>query len=602
MQTYGINKLETIVIGVEQDNIAHQVGIDMTDWLTENDRYTNFRVEVVNPDGYIYIAGNTELVGNVLVWTITDSDTTLPGKGKYQIVGMGEDGLRRTSYTAEIRIMRKIPGTASEETPDPAKPWTDKAQESALIAQEASISAENHMLEAQAAQEAAEAARDEAESHIATIKGYADDAAEAAGNADTSAKEAAGYAATIAQARDESVSARNEAVNAALQAESAEIRARQQAESAREEADRAAAAQTAAETAKDGAETAQEAAEAAQKRAEDAVDEIRTMTAEAVTLPPESEATAHYDSDSGKMTFGIPQGKNGKDGTDADVTADNIANALGYTPADAAEQSRIFESITDIQRDKADKSEIPNVPVKSVSAGGSALTPDESGNVDIPWAGSTNLGLVRINSTYGLYMNSNNHDVRLGQASDDNIDTRSQYRAIVPSNLDYAVKAALADGKGAAYTAEEQAAARQRIGVDECELISNLTLDEDAHEISVDLNGKFCELYIDYKASANTGHIYSVIDLYYGSQVYEVITTPRYFGGGLPQGCFYCRLHDVVGEFVKAGRNASYYSTQYPVFTFLQIEKPYVTRFKIKSDSAAFIAGTTFTIYGRRFA
>ncbi len=45
---------------------------------------------------------------------------------------------------------------------------------------------------------------------------------------------------------------------------------------------------------------------------------------------------------------------------------------------------------------------------------------------------------------------------------------------IVSTNLDYAIKSAICDGKGAAWTADEQKAARKRIGVNELELIEKI--------------------------------------------------------------------------------------------------------------------------------
>lgn len=66
-------------------------------------------------------------------------------------------------------------------------------------------------------------------------------------------------------------------------------------------------------------------------------------------------------------------------------------------------------------------------------------------------------GLYRANNVTGL--------IRIGKASDDMISKRNNgYCPVVPTNLDYAVKAAMCDGKGAAWTADEQAAARKRMG------------------------------------------------------------------------------------------------------------------------------------------
>ena len=59
-------------------------------------------------------------------------------------------------------------------------------------------------------------------------------------------------------------------------------------------------------------------------------------------------------------------------------------------------------------------------------------------------------------------------------------------RPIVPANLDYAVKAAMCDGKGAAWTADEQAAARGRLGVIkryDVDLFESVILEEEAAAI-----------------------------------------------------------------------------------------------------------------------
>ena len=68
-------------------------------------------------------------------------------------------------------------------------------------------------------------------------------------------------------------------------------------------------------------------------------------------------------------------------------------------------------------------------------------------------------GLISID----LYSNSGG--LYRANAKNTAIDERTNsYCPIVPTNLDYAVKAAMCDGKGAAWTADEQAAARERMG------------------------------------------------------------------------------------------------------------------------------------------
>lgn len=82
---------------------------------------------------------------------------------------------------------------------------------------------------------------------------------------------------------------------------------------------------------------------------------------------------------------------------------------------------------------------------------------------------------------YGVGANANG-ELFINEANKINIDYRKQYRAITPYIMDYAVKAAMCDGKGAAWTADEQAAARERMGT--WTTIADITLDEDVNSIN----------------------------------------------------------------------------------------------------------------------
>lgn len=59
----------------------------------------------------------------------------------------------------------------------------------------------------------------------------------------------------------------------------------------------------------------------------------------------------------------------------------------------------------------------------------------------------------------------------------------AKYKAITLHTFDKAVKAAMTDGVGAAWTDAEKAAARQRMGIGAYELIETITLDEDVSSI-----------------------------------------------------------------------------------------------------------------------
>lgn len=59
------------------------------------------------------------------------------------------------------------------------------------------------------------------------------------------------------------------------------------------------------------------------------------------------------------------------------------------------------------------------------------------------------------------------------------------YRYLPLNSIDMAVKAAMCDGKGAAWTAEEQAAARERMGIGTSNLVYSYTLTEDVAQFEI---------------------------------------------------------------------------------------------------------------------
>nr|DAU60219.1 MAG TPA: hypothetical protein [Caudoviricetes sp.] len=126
------------------------------------------------------------------------------------------------------------------------------------------------------------------------------------------------------------------------------------------------------------------------------------------------------------------KGDPGKDGSDANVTAENIQSALGYAP------------VKDVQ-----------LAGKSVLANGVAV---------IPSASEAAAGVVRPYSWDGTKIDSAGR-IGLFKATQTHIDNRVSSTAIAPTNIDYAVTAAMCDGKGPAWTAAQQAAARERMGI-----------------------------------------------------------------------------------------------------------------------------------------
>ena len=153
-----------------------------------------------------------------------------------------------------------------------------------------------------------------------------------------------------------------------------------------------------------------------------------------------------------KGANGAP-GKDGKDGRDANVTAENIQSALGYAP------------------------------VKDVQVAGSSVLAD--GVANVPIATKLLNGVMRPDF-YGVGVSATGI-LYVQNTSNINITNRVSSAPLTAYNLDYSVKAAMCDGKGAAWTAAEQKAARDRMGVDKAyELIEEITLTEKVTQISRD--------------------------------------------------------------------------------------------------------------------
>ena len=113
----------------------------------------------------------------------------------------------------------------------------------------------------------------------------------------------------------------------------------------------------------------------------------------------------------------------------------------------------------------------------------------QDGVAEIPISSHDTLGLVYTDNSAGGYttglMNQQGR-LQVNTASIDDVNKRRLRKEIDCSNFDYAVKAAMCDGKGAAWTADEQKAAKERIGVIkryDVDLFESVILAEEAASI-----------------------------------------------------------------------------------------------------------------------
>ena len=138
----------------------------------------------------------------------------------------------------------------------------------------------------------------------------------------------------------------------------------------------------------------------------------------------------------------------------------------------------------------------------------------QDGVAEIPISSHDTLGLVYTDNSAGGYttglMNQQGR-LKVNTASIDDVNKRRLRKEIDCSNFDYAVEAAMCDGKGAAWTAEEQAAARERMGIDEWEdVITYTTSDEEENSTTcyIDFEHTYKKIYVLIDESAIKGTNY----------------------------------------------------------------------------------------------
>ena len=126
--------------------------------------------------------------------------------------------------------------------------------------------------------------------------------------------------------------------------------------------------------------------------------------------------------------------------------------------------------------------------MQDVQVAGVSVLQDGVANVPIATADAP--GVVSIVSPQDSGILNDKGNLRISYATDTEISGRSGTRkAIVCANMDYAVKAAMCDGKGAAWTDAEQKAAQERMGIDKpYELIEEITIEDGVSVVERETN------------------------------------------------------------------------------------------------------------------
>ena len=230
----------------------------------------------------------------------------------------------------------------------------------------------------------------------------------------------------------------------------------------------------------DGVDTAVDGANTAAENAQDVADTVQAKLDNGDFVGP-----AGKDGEKGPKGDTGATGPQGAPGSDAAVTAENIQAALGYTP------------------------------VKDVQMDGNSLVQDSVAT--IPLAGYNRLGAVQLDPA-GFAAASIEGKLELVPPTDAQISTHTHtQRPITPSCMDYAVKSAMCDGKGAAWTAAEQKAARERMGVGKAyELIEEIVINESVTKV-IRANMSLAEMRIVVEVPVSNSISSVAIEIYSGS-------------------------------------------------------------------------------------
>ena len=216
----------TLMIGRRGENAVTEVRFDYSAW---EDLFGTGVIDLYvkrNGDAAAYpVVLNTETPG-IAVWTITNTDTNVIGKGKAELTYTINEQLAK-SYVMSFEVTEDI-GQPASDPPDPYVSWLETLGELGAITEANAQAAERAQEAAETAQEKAETAQgkaEDAQTAAETAQGKAEDAQTAAETAQGKAEDAQTAAETAQgkaeDAEDAAVEAKNDAETAQGYAESA---------------------------------------------------------------------------------------------------------------------------------------------------------------------------------------------------------------------------------------------------------------------------------------------------------------------------------------------------------------------------------------------
>ena len=145
--------------------------------------------------------------------------------------------------------------------------------------------------------------------------------------------------------------------------------------------------------------------------------------------------------------------------------------------------------------------------VEDVQINGESIV--ENGIAEIPMMGTGKSGLIQFKGGYGLQLIGNYLLVKGATETEITNRTGSRLSICADRTLDYAVKTAMCDGKGAAWTEEEQASARERIGIPtDWQLVDDITIEKAVVKIAIDTDySQYNEIMIQTMLQPNENNV-----------------------------------------------------------------------------------------------
>lgn len=180
-----IGRLTRLDLGYEGENRARVIEIDVSEWL---DKWPGAHIGILvqRPGEEEYYPAAAVPDGDLVRWTVTRTDTEIPGQGLVQVKLLTDDDEELRSKVVRTDIRESLPGTMMDVPEAPAEEIVNetiraasRAQAAADVASEQAEAAEEHALAAAKSAEAAEAAATEAAAAADAAEGFSDAAVEA---------------------------------------------------------------------------------------------------------------------------------------------------------------------------------------------------------------------------------------------------------------------------------------------------------------------------------------------------------------------------------------------------------------------------------------